>query len=106
MQGEFEMSMMGELNFFLGLQIKQTTHGTFVSQTKYCQELLKHFGMTEAKTIDTIMEKNGNLEKDHKCKDVDVTQYRGTIGSLPYLTGSRPDNMFSLCVCARYQSSP
>src|SRR3954471_12889078 len=106
MQSEFEMSLMRELNFFLGLQIKQLSHGTFVSQTKYCIELLKRFGMSEAKEIDTPMETNGNLDKDENGKEVDVKMYRGMIGSLLYLTASRPDIVFSVCMCARYQSCP
>src|SRR4051812_36487776 len=100
------MSLMGELNFFLGLQIKQLSHGTFVSQTKYCTELLKRFGMSEAKEINTPMATNINLDKDEKGKEVDVKLYRGMIGSLLYLTASRPDIMFSVCMCARYQSCP
>src|SRR3954471_1321057 len=106
MQSEFEMSLMGELNFFLGLQIKQLIQGTFVSQTKYCMEFLKRFGMSEAKEIDTPMATNGNLDKDEKGKEVDVKLYRGMIGSLLYLTASRPDIIFSVCMCARYQSCP
>ena len=106
MQGEFELSLMGELNYFLGIQIKQLKEGTLVCQTKYFKELLKRFGMEDAKSIDTPMATNGNLEKDTNGKDVDVKKYRGMIGSLLYLTASRPDIMFSVCMCARYQSAP
>ena len=106
MQGEFEMSLMGELNYFLGLQIKQLDEGTAVCQTKYCRELLKRFGMNDSKSIDTPMPTNGNLDKDDNGKSVDVKKYRGMIGSLLYLTASRPDIMFSVCMCARYQSDP
>ena len=105
-QGEFEMSLMGELNYFLGLQIKQLKEGTLVCQTKFCKELLKRFGMEDAKSIDTPMATNGNLEKDPNGNDVDVKKYRGMIGPLLYLTASRPDTMFSVCMCARYQSAP
>lgn len=59
MQGEFEMSIMGELNYFLGLQIKQLDEGTFMCQTKYYNDLLKRFGMENAKSIDTLMPTNG-----------------------------------------------
>jgi hypothetical protein len=106
MQGEFEMSMMGELTYFLGLQIKQLKEGTFVSQTKYCLDLIKRFDMAKAKAIDTPMPTCTNLNKDEDGKEVDVKRYRGMIGSLLYLTASRPDIMFSVCMCARYQSCP
>ena len=103
MQGEFEMSMMGELTFFLGFQIKQTEQGTFVSQTKYCKELLKKFGMDNSKEMATPMSTSYYLHKDEIGKPLDVSKYCGMIGSLLYLTASRPDIMFSVCMCARYQ---
>ena len=106
MQSEFEMSMMGELNFFLGLQIKQAKEGTFVSQSKFCKELLKRFGMDNAKAMDTPMSTSCYLDKDEKGKEIEVKKYRGMIGSLLYLTASRPDIMFSVCMCARYQANP
>src|SRR3954466_8537307 len=95
------MSMMGELNYFLGLQIKQLKEGTFVSQTKYCQELIKWFDMAKSKAIDTPMPTAVNLDRDEHGKPVDVKRNRGMIGSLLYLTASRPDIMFSVCMCAR-----
>ena len=106
MQGEFEMSLMGELNYFLGLQIKQTKNGIFIHQTKYIKELLKKFGMDEAKPMGTPMSPSTKLDKDENGKDVDQTKYRGMIGSLLYLTASRPDIMFSVCMCSRYQADP
>ena len=75
-------------------------------QTKYCRELLKRFGMNDSKSINTPMAINGNLDKDEHGKSVDVKKYRGMIGSLLYLTASRPDIMFSVCMCSRYQSNP
>jgi len=105
-QGEFEMSMMGELNYFLGLQIKQLNHGTFLSQTKYCKELLKKFNMENCKEISTPMATNCYLDSDEKGTSVDQTKYRGLIGSLLYLTASRPNIMFSVCLCARFQFNP
>ena len=107
MQGEFEMSMMEEHNYFLGLQIKQLNHGTFLSQTKYCKELLKKFDMKNCKEISTPMATNCYLDSDEKGTSVDQTKYRGLIGSLLYLTTSRPDIMFNVCVCvcARFQSN-
>lgn len=106
MQGEFEMGLMGELNYFVGLQIKKLDEGTVVCQTKYCRELLQRFGMEDSKSINTPMPTNRNLEKDEHGKNVDVKKYRGMIGSLLYLIASRLDIMFSVCMCARYQSDP
>ena len=106
MQGEFEMSMMGELNYFLGLQIKQLNHGTFLCQTKYCKELLKKFDMENCKENSTPMATNCYLDSDEKGTSMNQTKYRGLIGSLLYLTASRPDIMFSVCLCARFQANP
>ena len=75
-------------------------------QIKYYRELLKRFGMNDSKSINTPMPTNGNLDKDEHGKSVDVKKYRGIIGSLLYLTASRSDIMFSVCMCARYQSNP
>ncbi|RVX07110.1 Retrovirus-related Pol polyprotein from transposon RE1 [Vitis vinifera] len=106
MHSEFEMSMMGELNFFLGLQIKQLKEGTFINQAKYIRDLLKRFNMEEAKTMKTPMSSSIKLDKDEKGKSIDSTMYRGMIGSLLYLTASRPDIMYSVCLFARFQSYP
>ena len=103
---EFEMSMMGELNFFLGLQIKQLKEGTFINQAKYIRDLLKMFNMEEAKTMKTPLSSSIKLDKDEKGKSIDSTMYRGMIGSLLYLTASRPDIMYSVFLCARFQSCP
>ena len=92
---EFEISMMGEMNFYLGLQIKQYEDGVFINQSKYVRELLKKFKISEAKANKTPMSASTKLEKDEKGKDVDSKVYRGTIGSLLYLTASRPDIHFS-----------
>nr|CAN69205.1 hypothetical protein VITISV_036606 [Vitis vinifera] len=100
------MSMMGELNFFLGLQIKQLKEGTFINQEKYIRDLPKRFNMEEAKTMKTPMSSSIKLDKDEKGKFIDSTIYRGMIGSLLYLTASRPDIMYSICLCARFQSCP
>ncbi|KAK2989631.1 hypothetical protein RJ640_002505 [Escallonia rubra] len=104
--GEFEMSMMGELTFFLVLQIKQSNDGIFVNQAKYTKELLKRFDMEASNAFDTPMSSSLKLDKDEKGKDVDIKRYRGMIGSLIYLTASRPDIMFSVCLCARFQACP
>jgi len=105
-QGGFKMSMMGELNYFLGLQIKQFQHGTFLSQSKYWRELLKKFDMENYKEAATPIAIGCYLDTDEKGANVDQTKYRRFIGSLLYLTASRPNIMFSVCLCARYQAKP
>ena len=106
MHSEFEMSMMGELNFFLGLQIKQLKEETFINQAKYIRYLLKKFNLEEVKAKNTPMGSSIKLDMDKKGKSVDQTKYRGMIGSLLYLTASRLDIMYSVCLCARFQASP
>ncbi|GJR56621.1 retrovirus-related pol polyprotein from transposon TNT 1-94 [Tanacetum coccineum] len=106
MHDEFEMSMMGELNFFLGLQIKQLDDGIFFNQSKYIKEMLKKFGLEDSKPIKTPMSTETKLTRDEEGESVDNTKYRGMIGSLLYLTESRPDIMFSVCLCARFQEDP
>ncbi|GJX94906.1 retrovirus-related pol polyprotein from transposon TNT 1-94 [Tanacetum coccineum] len=106
MHDEFEMSMMGELNFFLGLQIKQMEDGIFFNQSKYIKEMLKKFGLEDSKPMKTPMSSDTKLTKDEECESVDSTKYRGMIGSLLYLMASRPDIMFSVCLCARFQEAP
>ncbi|KAG5562829.1 hypothetical protein RHGRI_005526 [Rhododendron griersonianum] len=106
MQSEFEMSMMGELTFFLGLQVRQFEHGIFVSQTKYASNLVKKFGLDSAKHSRTPMSTTTKLSKDVDGVSIDQTLYRSMIGSLLYLTASRPDIAFSVGVCARYQANP
>ncbi|GJU40576.1 retrovirus-related pol polyprotein from transposon TNT 1-94 [Tanacetum coccineum] len=106
MHDEFEMSMMGELNFFLGLQIKQMEDGIFFNQSKYIKEMLKKFGLEDSKPMKTPMSSDTKLTKDEECESVDSTKYRGMIGSLLYLTASRPDIMFSGCLCAHFQEAP
>ena len=100
MKEEFEMSMMGELNYFLGLQIKQRKDGIFINQAKYTKELIKRFGLEGAKTSKTPMATTTKPNKDKQGINVDIKLYRGTIGSLLYLTASRPNIMFSVCYCA------
>ncbi|KAJ9539154.1 hypothetical protein OSB04_031887 [Centaurea solstitialis] len=106
MKSEYKMSMMGELTFFLGLQIKQSEKGIFINQGKYVHEMLKKFDLTSCTPMKTPMAPPLSLDKVSKGKPVDVTLYRGMIGSLLYLTASRPDIMYSTCLCARYQAEP
>ncbi|WVZ58409.1 hypothetical protein U9M48_008685 [Paspalum notatum var. saurae] len=106
MAKEFEMSMIGELTFFLGFQIKQLKEGTFIYQEKYTRDLLKRFKMDDCKPIDTPMSTNTKLDIDESGIKVDQTLYRSMIGSLLYLCASRPDIMFSVCLCARFLADP
>jgi hypothetical protein len=106
MMQKFEMSMMVELNYFLGFQVKQLKDGTFISQTKYTQDLLKWFEMKDAKPAKTPMGTNGHLDFNKGGKSVDQKAYWSMIGSLLYLCASRPDIMLSVCMCARFQSDP
>ncbi|GKA85886.1 putative ribonuclease H-like domain-containing protein [Tanacetum coccineum] len=106
MHKKFQMSSMGELTFFLGIQVKQKEDGIFISQDKYVTEILKKFGFTDVKTVSTPMETQKLLLKDEDGEEVDVHLYRSMIGSLMYLTSLRPDIMFTVCACARYQVNP
>jgi hypothetical protein len=103
---KFEMSMMGELKYFLGFQVNQLQEGTFISQTKYIQDILTKFGMKDAKPIKTPMGTNGHLDLDTGGKSVDQKVYQSMIGSLLYLCASRPNIMLSVCMCARFQADP
>ncbi|GJX27625.1 putative ribonuclease H-like domain-containing protein [Tanacetum coccineum] len=106
MHKRFQMSSMGELTFFLGLQVKQQPDGIFISQDKYVADILKKFDFWSIRTATTPIESNKPLVKDEDGEDVDVHVYRSMIGSLMYLTASRPDIMFAVCACARFQVTP
>jgi hypothetical protein len=99
MTKRFEMSMMGELKFFLGFQIKQLKEGTFLCQTKYVKDMLKRFDRVDSKPIKTPTALNGHLDLNEEGKSVDQKIFRSMIGSLLYLCASRPDIMFSVHVC-------
>jgi hypothetical protein len=98
--------MMGELTYFLGLQVKQTNEGIFVHQSKYTRDLLHRFGMENCKPIMTPMGAATSLDLDEDGEPIDQKEYRSMIGSLLYLTASRPDIQFLVCLCARFQASP
>jgi hypothetical protein len=100
------MSMMGELTFFLGIQVKQTKQGTFVHQAKYTKDLMMKFNMAELKAVSTPMSSTASLGPDEDGKAVDQREYRSMIGSLLYLTVTRPDIQFAVGLCARFQASP
>nr|GEX72641.1 ribonuclease H-like domain, reverse transcriptase, RNA-dependent DNA polymerase [Tanacetum cinerariifolium] len=106
MHKKFQMSSIGELTFLLGLQVMQRDDGIFISQDKYVADILKKFDFYSVKTTSTLIETNKALLKDEEAEDVDVHLYRSMIGSLMYLTASRPDIMFVVCACARFQVTP
>ncbi|WVZ80556.1 LOW QUALITY PROTEIN: hypothetical protein U9M48_028024 [Paspalum notatum var. saurae] len=106
MSREFEMSLMGELQFFLGLQFKQGPEETFVHQAKYTRDIHKKFEMGDSKPMTTPMSTNTALDADEDGEVVDQKKFRGMIGSLLCLTATRPDIQFAVCLCACYQASP
>ena len=106
MTDRFEMSMMGELRFFLGFEIKKLREGTFINQAKYIQDMLKRFKMMDLNGVATPMQTKCHLELNPHGKDVDQKVYRSMIGSLLYLCASRPDIVLSVWVCAWYQAAP
>nr|GEX17041.1 uncharacterized mitochondrial protein AtMg00810-like [Tanacetum cinerariifolium] len=103
---KFQMSSMGKLTFFLGLQVMQRHDGIFISHNKYMDDILKKFNIYSVTKTSTPIETNKVLLKDEEAKDVDVHIYRLMIGSLMHLTASRPDIMFAVCACARFQVTP
>ena len=105
-QHEFEMSMLGEINFFLGLQIIQSTDGIFIHQTKYVNDMLRRFQFEDCKPVSTPMTVGCKLSKEDVSKDADQRTYRSMIGSLLYVTASRPDVKQAVGMVARFQSEP
>jgi hypothetical protein len=107
MTDKFEMSMMGELKFFLGFEVRQLRGGTFIDQAKYTEDMLKKFNMdSKVKGAETLTPTKVTLELDPSGKEVDQKLYRSMIGSLLYLCASRPDIMLSMGMCARCQAAP
>jgi hypothetical protein len=102
MESEFQMTMMGELTFFLGIQVKQMKQDTFVHQAKYTKDLMKKFNMAELKPVSTPMSSVASLGPDKDGEAVDQREYRSMIGSLMYLTATRPDIQFAVGLCARF----
>jgi hypothetical protein len=106
MESEFQMSMMGELTFLLGFQVKQTKQGTFMHQAKYTMDLMKKFNMTELKPVSTSISSAASLGTAEDGETVDQREYRSMIGSLLYLTATQPDILFTVGLCVRFQASP
>jgi hypothetical protein len=97
---ELRMSMMGELTFFLGIQVKQMKQGTFVHQAKYIKDLMKKFNMAELKPMSTLMSTATLLDPDENGEAADQREYMSMIGSLLYLTAT------AVCLCMRFHASP
>nr|GEV87091.1 copia protein [Tanacetum cinerariifolium] len=106
MKSRFEMSMMGEMTFFLGLQVNQSPCGIFINESNYVLEILKKYGMESCDPVGTPMEIKDKLDLYQNGTLVDATKYRSMIGALMYLTSSRPDIVHATCLCARYQAKP
>ncbi|GJV62329.1 retrovirus-related pol polyprotein from transposon TNT 1-94 [Tanacetum coccineum] len=100
MTNKFKMSMMGQMSFFLGLQISQSPRGIFINQSKYAYEIVKKYGLHSTDYVDTPMIENKKLDEDLQGKPVDATLYRGMIESFMYLTSSRPDLNYVVCLYA------
>nr|GEY38716.1 retrovirus-related Pol polyprotein from transposon TNT 1-94 [Tanacetum cinerariifolium] len=105
-KSSFEMSMMGEMTFFLGLQVNQSPYGIFINQSKYVLEILKKYGMESCDPVGTPMEIKDKLDLDQNETPVDATKYRSMIGALMYLISSRQNIVHATCLCARYQAKP
>ncbi|GJS05053.1 retrovirus-related pol polyprotein from transposon TNT 1-94 [Tanacetum coccineum] len=101
MSSKFQMSMMGKMSFFLGLQVSQSPRGIFINKSKYALEILTKYGKDMVDPVDTPMVDRSNLDEDPLGIPVNQTQFRGMVGSLMYLTSSRPDLVFVMCMCAR-----
>nr|GEV18298.1 hypothetical protein [Tanacetum cinerariifolium] len=102
----FEMSMMGEMTCFLGLQVNQSPCGIFINQSKYVLEILNKYGMESCDPVGTLMEIKDKLDLDQNGTPVDATKYHSMISALMYLTSSIPDILHATCLCARYQAKP
>ncbi|GKF45193.1 retrovirus-related pol polyprotein from transposon TNT 1-94, partial [Tanacetum coccineum] len=97
------------ISFFLGLKISQSPRGIFINQSKYASEIVKNYGMLNllsSESVDTPMVEKNKLDEDLQGTPIDATLYRGMIGSLMYLTSNRPDLIYAVCLCVRYQANP
>jgi isopentenyldiphosphate isomerase len=102
MEKEFQMSMMRELTFFLGIQVKKMKQDIFVHQAKYTKDLIKKFNMAELKPVSTLMSTATALDPDENGEAVDQREYKSMIGCLLYLTATQPDIQFIVCLCGRF----
>jgi hypothetical protein len=105
MENEFQMSMMGELTFLLGIQVKQMKEDIFIHQATYTNDLMKKFNMAELKPVTTLMSTSTVLDLDENGEAIDQREYMSMIGSLLYLMATWSDIQFTVCLCARFQAS-
>jgi hypothetical protein len=96
------MSMMGELTFFLGIQVKQIRQGNFIHQVKYTEDLMKKFNMDQLKPVSTLISMATSLDPDENSEAMDQREYMSMIGSLLYLTMPQQGIQFTVCLCARF----
>ena len=106
MKNEFEMSMIGEMNFFLGLQIIQNNENIFISQTKYLNDLLKRFGLENCKLVGIPIVNGHKLSRKDEMPTVEQKKYRSVIGELQHSTHRRPDTANAIGIVARFQADP
>ncbi|KAL7592850.1 hypothetical protein Lser_V15G33989 [Lactuca serriola] len=106
MISKFQMSMNREINFFLGLQVKHVPQGIFIHQEKYTSKLLKKFSMDNCSSAKVPIAFGYKILAEPTGESLDYKIYRGMIGPLMYITASRPDIVFAMTLCARYQSDP
>jgi len=106
MQQEFKMSLLGELTYFLSLQVRQTKDGIFLSQTKYLKQILKKYGMEDSKPVCTPMITGCSISFNDESPVVNQPTYRSMIGSMLYLTGTEPDIMHAVGIIGRFQANP
>lgn len=106
MERTFEMSDLGLMNFFLGLEVKQNSSGIFISQKKYALEVLKKFQLEKCKEVLTPLAVNEKVSKDDGILLKNPSKFRSLVGSLLYLTDTRPDFMFSASYLSRFMSTP
>nr|GEU39872.1 retrovirus-related Pol polyprotein from transposon TNT 1-94 [Tanacetum cinerariifolium] len=105
-KSRFEMSMIGEMTFFLGLQVNQSPYGIFLNQSNYMLRILKKYGMESCDPVGTPMEIKYKLDLDQNGTPIDATKYQSMIDALMYLMSSRPNIVHATCLCARYQAKP
>ena len=106
MERIFEMTDLGEMKYFLGMEIHLSSKGVFISQEKYAKDLLKKFKMEGCKAMTTPLMENVKLSKEDKGARVDPSKYRSLIGSLLYLTITRPYLMFASSLLSRFMQNP
>lgn len=103
---EFDMSDLGRMRFFLGIEVLQKSDGIYICQRKYAMEVLNRFGMMESNSVSSPLVPGFKASKDRDGVTVNETYYKQLVGSLMYLTATRPDMMFVTCLISRYMARP